>query len=75
MHRLFNDKTETYNDLGKVVDKEFMNFVRPLIEKAVNDEIALRDLHAVLSTVVDLEISEALLRRNHRFYLQRKERA
>ena len=67
MNRLFNDKTETYNELGLEVDRQFMATLQPLVEKAVNDEIALKDLHAVLSTAVDLEISAALLRRNAKF--------
>lgn len=74
MNRLFNEKTETYNELGERVDEEFIKFLNPLVKKAVADEIALKDLHAVLSTAVDLEISAALLTRNARFYLNRKEK-
>ncbi len=72
MIHLFNPESETYNELGNVVDDQVSRAIKPIVEKAVNDGIALRDLHFILSSAVDLEVSAALLVRNAKFYLKKR---
>ena len=64
MKRLFNDPYETWNEDANDIAASFGRVVQPIIDKAVEDGISLRDLHVVLDTELDLMLSGAVLHRN-----------
>ena len=63
--KLFNDDYEVYTEAGNRLYAAATDALEPLITKAVADGVALRDVEAVLSHAVSLNISAAILHRNH----------
>jgi hypothetical protein len=60
MIRLFNEE-EDWTDVAKRYDIEITNLLRPLVERARQEGISLRDLHTVINaSVQDLILSKIL---------------
>lgn len=75
MIRLFTEPYETYTQRGNELSLEVSRLFRPVVERAVEEDLSLRDLSYILSGEVNLLICEHLLRRNSRLAREERERA
>jgi hypothetical protein len=60
MIHLFNDN-EDWTDKAKQYDIEVSNLLRPIIERANQEGVSLRDLHTVINSSVQILILSEIL--------------
>ena len=54
---------QTTNEIGRRYEREFRNLIKPLLEKAMQEEIDMRHLYATFAGTLDILIGDHLLRK------------
>lgn len=64
MTRLFDDKWDNYTEVGNTYALLANQALRPIVKRAADEGVSLRDLHYILTTEVTSLAAELTIRRN-----------